>query len=295
YDMARRVDLKRVGKRPMEMLARAGAFDELDRNRRRVFESLDALVGYSAAIHEQKNSNQVSLFGDAGEDLPEPRLSTAADWVPAERLGEEFRAIGFYLSGHPLDDYMVPLKRKGVMTLDEVRQKAESGPCVAKLAGVVAGRQERKSARGNRFAFAQMSDTTGAFEVTLFSDTLELARDHLETGSKVVVVVEATLESDQLKLLGRSVAPIDAAVAQAGTKGLRVFVDDAGAVVTIANVLESAGKAARSASKGPVQLCLMDSGLPGEVEMDLGQDFAINPEIKGAIKSLAGVMMVEEL
>ena len=295
YDMARRVDLKRVGKRPMEMLARAGAFDELDSNRRRVFESLDALVGYSAAIHEQKHSNQVSLFGDAGEDLPEPRLSTSADWVPAERLSEEFRAIGFYLSGHPLDDYMVPLKRKGVITLDEVRQKAESGPCVAKMAGVVAGRQERKSGRGNRFAFAQMSDTTGAFEVTLFSDTLELARDHLETGSKVVIVVEATLESDQLKLLGRSVAPIDAAVAQAGTKGLRVFVDAAEAVLTIANVLESAGKAARSASKGPVQLCLMESGLPGEVEMDLGQDFAINPEIKGAIKSLAGVMMVEEL
>jgi DNA polymerase III subunit alpha len=295
YDLARRVDLKRVGKRPMEMLARAGAFDELDRNRRRVFESLDALVGYSAAIHDQKNSAQVSLFGDAGEDLPEPRLSTAPDWVPAERLSEEFRAIGFYLSGHPLDDYMAPLKRKGVMTLDEVRQKAENGPCVAKLAGVVAGRQERKSARGNRFAFAQMSDTTGAFEVTLFSDTLEAARDHLETGSKVVVVVEATLESDQLKLLGRSVSPIDAAVAQAGTKGLRVFVDDAEAVVTVANVLEAAAKAARSASKGPVQLCLMHSELPGEVEMDLGQDFAINPEIKGAIKSLAGVMMVEEL
>jgi DNA polymerase III subunit alpha len=295
YDLARRVDLKRVGKRPMEMLARAGAFDELDRNRRRVFESLDALVGYSAAINDQKNSAQVSLFGEAGEDLPEPRLSNAPDWVPAERLSEEFRAIGFYLSGHPLDDYMAPLKRKGVLTLDEVRQKAERGPCVAKLAGVVAGRQERKSARGNRFAFAQMSDTTGAFEVTLFSDTLELARDHLETGSKVVVVVEATLESDQLKLLGRSVSPIDAAVAQAGTKGLRVFVDDAEAVVTVANVLEAAGRAARSASKGPVQLCLMGAGLPGEVEMDLGQQFAINPEIKGAIKSLAGVMMVEEL
>ena len=295
YDLARRVDLKRVGKRPMEMLARAGAFDKLDRNRRRVFESLDALVGYSAAIHEQKNSAQVSLFGEAGEDLPEPRLSGAPDWVPAERLSEEFRAIGSYLSGHPLDDYMAPLKRKGVMTLDEVRLKAERGPFVAKMAGVVAGRQERKSARGNRFAFAQLSDTTGGFEVTLFSDTLESAREHLETGSKVVIVVEATLESDQLKLLGRSVSPIDKAVAQAGTKGLRVFVDDVAAIKTVANVLAAAAKAARSASRGPVQLCLMDSGLPGEVEMDLGQDFAINPEIKGAIKSLAGVMMVEEL
>jgi DNA polymerase-3 subunit alpha len=57
FDFARRVDLKRVGKRPLEMLARAGAFDQLDPNRRRVFEALDSLVGYSAAIHEQKSSN----------------------------------------------------------------------------------------------------------------------------------------------------------------------------------------------------------------------------------------------
>lgn len=295
FDFARRVDLKRIGKRPLEMMARAGAFDQLDRNRRRVLESLDALVAYSAAIHEQKGSAQVSLFGEAGDDLPEPRLSSAPDWLPAERLAEEFKAVGFYLSGHPLDDYMAPLKRKGVLTLDEVTAKAENGPLVAKLAGVVAGRQERKSARGNRFAFVQMSDTTGAYEVTLFSEALEASRDALETGSKVVVTVEATMESDQLKLLGRGVAPVDAAVAQAGTSGLRVFIEDAGAVATVATVLDDAANAARGAAKGPVQLCLMAPGLPGEVEMDLGTEFAINPQIKGAIKSLDGVLMVEEL
>jgi DNA polymerase-3 subunit alpha len=109
YDFARRVDLKRVGKRPLEMLARAGAFDTLDANRRRVFEALDALVGYSAAIHEQKASNQVSLFGNAGDDLPEPRLMPVSDWQALERLDEEHKAIGFYLSGHPLDDYLPAL------------------------------------------------------------------------------------------------------------------------------------------------------------------------------------------
>ncbi len=295
FDFARRVDLKKVGKRPLEMMARAGAFDELDKNRRRVFDSLEPLVQYSAAIHEQKNSNQVSLFGEAGDDLPEPRLSPTADWLPAERLSEEFKAIGFYLSGHPLDDYMPALKRKQVLTLDDVMEKARSGPLIAKMAGVVAGRQERKSARGNRFAFAQLSDPTGAYEVTLFSETLEKSREFLETGAHVVLTAEATMEADQLKLLGRSVGPIDAAVAEAGATGLRVFVEDAQVVPTLANVLEDAAAAARGASKGPIQLCLLDPGLPGEVEMDLGQDFPINPQIKGAIKSLEGVLSVEEL
>ncbi len=295
FDLARRVDLKRVGKRPLEMLARSGAFDQLDSNRRRVFNALDALVNYSAAIHEQKSSSQVSLFGETGEDLPEPRLLPVDDWLPAERLGEEFKAVGFYLSGHPLDDYMGPLKRKGVLTLDELTEKAERAPLIGKLAGVVTGRQERKSARGNRFAFCQMSDTTGAFEVTLFAETLEKSREHLETGAKVVVTVEATMEADQLKLLGRSVAPIDTVAADVGGMGLKVFINAPEAIASVASVLEGAHQAAKNAGRGPVQFCLMDPELPGEVEVDLGQDFAVNPQIKGAIKSLQGVLEVEDI
>lgn len=294
FDVARRVDLKRVGKRPLEMMARAGAFDVLDPNRRRVFESLDALVAYSAAIHEQKASNQVSLFGEAGDDLPEPRLAPCNDWLPAERLSEEFRAVGFYLSGHPLDDYMAPLKRKGIMTLDEVTKKAEGGPLVAKLAGTVAGRQERKSARGNRFAFCQLSDPTGAYEVTLFSEALEKSREFLETGSKVVVTVEATMESDQLKLLGRSVGPVDAVVADAGSAGLKIFIDNPSAVGNVASVLSQAAANATRGARGPVKFLLSDAGLPGEVEIDLNEEFPVSPEIKGAIKSLDGILEVQE-
>ncbi|MEM8729870.1 MAG: DNA polymerase III subunit alpha [Pseudomonadota bacterium] len=295
YDFARRVDLKKVGKRPLEMLARSGAFDMLDPNRRRVFDSLDALVGYSAAIHDQKASAQVSLFGEAGDDLPEPRLSPASDWLPAERLGEEFKAIGFYLTGHPLDDYMGPLRRQNVMTLDDVRAKAQSGPLIAKLAGVVTARQERKSAKGNRFAFVGLSDPTGNYEITVFSDVLEASRETLEPGTNVVVTAEATLEADQLKLLGRSVAPIDSAVAAGGSSGLRIFIDDAAAVAVVAGVLEQAKTAAKQAGRGPVQLCLQHPALPGEVDVDLGADFAVSPQIKGALKSLDGVVTVEDL
>ncbi|MCA0920638.1 DNA polymerase III subunit alpha [Pseudooceanicola nanhaiensis] len=295
FDFARRVELKKVGKRPLEMLARSGAFDEIDSNRRRVFESLDGLVQYSAAIWEQKTSNQVSLFGEAGDDLPEPRLTPCNDWLPAERLGEEFKAVGFYLSGHPLDDYASALKRAGVMTLDDVIAKAHNGPHVAKMAGIVAGRQERKSAKGNRFAFVQLSDTTGAFETMLFSDVLEVSRDNLETGCKVVMTVEATMESDQLRLLARSVAPVDNVVADAGGGGLLVYIEEAAAIPAVAGILEGAREAAKNAARGPVRFCLMDPGLPGEVEIDAGQQFPVSPEIRGAIKSLNGVMAVEDL
>ena len=295
FDFARRVDLKRIGKRPLEMLVRAGAFDELDNNRKRVFESLEDLVNYSVAVHEQKSSNQVSLFGETGDDLPEPRIKDFQDWLPAERLAEEYIAIGFYLSDHPLGDYATALKRNGVLTLDEVVGKAKAGPFVAKMAGVVANRQERKSARGNRFAFLQLSDKTGSYEATLFSDVLEKSREYIETGSKVLLTAEASLESDQIKLLARSITPLDAGISNVDAEGMRIFVNDENAISSVASVLDQSKDQVKLGAKGPIYLRLLNPSLPGEVEIDLGESFPINPQIRGAIKSLNGVVEVEEM
>ena len=294
FDLARRVDLKRVGKRSLEMLARAGAFDALDRNRRRVIESLDGLTAYSAAVHDQASSDQVSLFGDAGDDLPEPRLATPPDWLPNERLAAEHQAVGFYFSGHPLDDYLPALKRRGVMTLAEVEQRVQQGPFVAKMAGAVSVKQERKSQRGNRFAFVSLSDPTGLYEITVFSDTLEASREFLETGNNVQVQAEATLEADQLKLLARAITPVDNAIA-GEANGLRVFIDDAVGIASVESLMERTAADAAKSAKGPIHLCLMAPDLPGEVEVILGDNFPVSPQIKGALRSLEGVMDVEEV
>ncbi len=294
FDFARRVELKRVGKRPVEMLARAGAFDLLDGNRRKCLESVDQLVAYSAATHEDRNSAQGGLFGDAGEALPAPRLPMPEDWLPNERLGQEHTAIGFYLSGHPLDDYAGALKRKNVLTLDELHQKAAGGTVVAKIAGSVAGKQERKSARGNRFAFVQLSDPTGLYEVTVFSDTLEKFRDLLEPGQNVVLMVKAELEADQLKLLAQGVQAVDGAVADAAAMGLKIYVNDQSAVGSIATRLDEVSKGAGPRGRGPVHLVLIHPDLPGEVEIALKDEYPLNPQVKGALKHIQGVQLVEE-
>ncbi|MFC3084521.1 DNA polymerase III subunit alpha [Tabrizicola soli] len=290
FDFARRVDLKRIGKRPLEMLARAGAFDALDPNRARVFESLDALVAYSAAIHEAAASAQVSLFGAAGADIPEPRLPFRDDWLPVERLSQEHQAIGFYLSGHPLDDYMSTLRKKGVETLAQVTQKAERGPCIAKLAGSVSSRQERKSAKGNRFAFVQLSDPTGLYEVTCFSEVLEASRDHLDAGSNVVLTVKAELEGDSLKLLAQSITPVDAATATAGAQDLRIHLVRPEAAISLASLLSKVEGRQRAA----ITLCVTDPE-GREIDIDLPGQYPVTPQIKGAIKAMQGVLAVEEI
>ena len=295
FDFSRRLDLRKIGKRPLEMLVQAGAFDVLDTNRHRIFKSLDALVAYSAAIHDQKVSKQVSLFGEAGDDLPEPVLSSVSDWLPAERLSREFSAIGFYVTGHPLDDYKSAFKVNDILTIEEVEKKVLSGPHLVKIAGVVVGRQERKSARGNRFAFVQLSDFTGNFEVTLFSAVLEKSRNNLDSGARVILTVEASFEGEQLKLLCRSVTNIDEAISTDTSHGIKIFVEDTKVLPSLISVLGQASENRKIVSKGPIHLCLISSGLPGEVELDTGLTCDTSPQIRGAIKSLDGVLDVQEI
>ena len=294
FDLARRVDLKRVGKRPLEMLARAGAFDVLDANRARVFDALDPLVAYSAAVHDARGSSQVSLFGEAGADLPEPRLPGRDDWLSAERLAQEHMAIGFYLSGHPLDDYMGPLKRMKVETLATVTAKAQAGPLFTKMAGSVSTRRETKSARGSRMAFVGLSDPTGLYEVVIYEEVLEASRALLEAGQLVVLSVKATADGDMLRLNATEVKAVDAVAAEAGGSGLRIHLDRAEAVQSVATLLARIA-ADGGRGKGPVTICVPDPFTGREIDIALPKTWPVTPQVKGALRAVQGVVMVEEL
>ncbi len=294
FDLARRVDLKRVGKRPLEMLARAGAFDCLEPSRARVFDALEGLMAYAGAVQEAKASAQVSLFGAGGSDIQEPRLTFRDDWLPLERLAQEHMAVGFYLSGHPLDDYMPALKRRDIKTLAEVTKLAERGPLVAKMAGSVASKQEKKSAKGNRFAFVSLSDPTGLYEVTVFSDTLEAARDYLEAGRNVVLTVEANLEGETLKLLARAAQPVDSVANTAEAADLRVHINQPEAASSLAVLLGNLSGATSAKTGAKIFLSVPDEA-GREVDVKLPKTYPITPQIKGAIKAIGGVVLVEEV
>jgi DNA polymerase-3 subunit alpha len=199
-------------------------------------------------------------------------------------------AIGFYLSGHPLDDYMPALRRRDVKTLTEVLQLADINTRLFKMAGSVSAKQERKSAKGNRFAFVSLSDPTGLYEVTVFSDTLEAARDCLEPGQNVVLTVEATLEGETLKLLARAATPIDVVADAAGASDLRIHINQTDTAASLAGLLSKlTGK-----SRAQITLCMQ--GHEGrEIDVSLPGTYPITPQIKGAIKAMQGVVMVEDV
>ncbi|MEM8596628.1 MAG: DNA polymerase III subunit alpha, partial [Pseudomonadota bacterium] len=303
FDFARRVPLKALGKRALEMLARAGALDALEPNRRRAFEGLDSLIDYSASQAAEAASGQSSLFGGS-DALPPPRLSTAEDWLPAARLSEEHGAVGFYLSGHPLDIYADVLAAKRITTHSAFLDRFGAGGGGGRIAGTLSGVQVRKSARGNRFAYLQFSDPSGGYEVMAFSEALAEAEASglLETGANLVLSVETEGEAAGGRIMLRGVQPI-AEITADTTSGLRVHLAEASALPSIEKRLalgrelvaqQGAGRAGARAT-GPISLVLplVDEG--SEVELELPGRWPVGPEIRGMLKDIAGVATVEAL
>ncbi len=202
-----------------------------------------------------------------------------------DRLRHEFEAIGFYLSAHPLDAYGAGLKRlrvvqavdlPGVLAREKGRQKA---------AGIVTGKQERTSRKGNRFAFVQISDASGVFEVMLFSDLLSKCHDLLESGEPLLVTLDGRGDDnggEGMRLTAQHLEPLDAAVAQAGV-GLKIFLGDARPLDSLKSVL-----ARDRRGRGRVSLVL-DLPERDEVEIELRGGYSLSPEIRQAIKAIRGL------
>ncbi len=294
YDFAERIDLKAVGKRALENLARAGAFDGLCRSRASALDAADLLVRYSTQSAEDKSSSQGGLFDlDAAPALERPRLPEKEEWAPHDRLNEERAALGFYFSGHPLDDYEKELRRLNVATLTDVRERAVNNRILVSMAAIVRSLRVRRSRAGKPFAYIECSDATGDFEVTVFSEILGASRDLFEQGTLVLMSLTAEDRDGDIRFTCESVRRLDAAAAQT-TSMLKVAVASPEAIEAVRRRLSAVKPAGRQeAGKVVLSLRLPETGR--EVDIALAEPAACTPAMRGALKSLDGVIDVELL
>ena len=223
--------------------------------------------------------------------MPAPRLTlpNIPDWPLHEKLQNEFEAIGFYLSAHPLDAYAKALKRLGAIRSSELRGRlAAGGASRVTLAGTVIGKQERTSAKGNRFAFVQMSDAGGVFEMTLFSELLATSRDLLGSGKPLLISADARIEEESIKLLAQSIKSLDDAAANAAA-GLKIALNDPAAMPGLTATI-----AAERKGRGRIAL-VVDLGEEGEVEIAVPGTYAIAAQTRSKLATLPGVTEVQEL
>ena len=285
-DFARRVDTRQVNRRQLENLVKAGAFDCLEKNRGKLFKNIETLLRFAANEAEQRDSSQIALFG--GASAPTIKLENCSDWSPHEKLNQEFEAIGFYLSAHPLDAFAKSLKRLGALKFAELPGHLRSGgKGRVKLAGSLLSKQERTSAKGSRYAFLQLSDSSGMYEVTCFSEILATSRELLEAGGPLLLELDAKLEDDQLRLTCQRITSLDQEAAKAAA-GIRITIRDPGPIAELKTLI---GAEAR----GRNRIAIVSQLGSREVEIRLKETITFSPKFIGSLRSVSGVVEVEEI
>ncbi len=207
-DFASRLSSKILNKRQMESLIAAGAFDSLIPNRRQLYESIEYILRYAHQIQQEKNSQQISLFGGGNKNskLDTPVLVDVLDWESVDRLKYEFDAIGFYLTTHPLEAYKSFFQEEHIISSPEIEKHKDQ---TIKVVGIVSIIKERVSKAGKKFAFLSLTDLHGSFEVTLFSEIISKARDYLVPGTPLLLHVSVRLDEGGVRLIAQDVGLLE--------------------------------------------------------------------------------------
>lgn len=294
HNLCERVDLRKVNRRVLESLVKCGAFDSTGAHRAQLMAVLDEAIEHGQKLGRDREGGQVNMFaafGQAGGDDSKPTLPDLQPWVEADRLAYEKEALGFYISGHPLNEFLDQIKR--LSTVDTVTLQAAADRGTVRLAGVAAEVKEKINKKGARMAFVRLEDLKGSVEVVVFADTYAEASGWMR--DEEPLLVEGTVDRDErtVKLVARKITPLNQA-SHALTTGLRVKVSATGLtrdkMVRLRQLLE--------ASRGGCRVFL-HLAVPGKGEavLALPQQYRVDPtiELTDSVNDLFGRTVVEPI
>lgn len=270
FDFMDRVDGKVINKRQLENLIAAGVFDRIAPNRKQLMDNLEILIRYGT-----EDRRGQGLFG---EEVTRPQLNDTDDWAPLEKLRNEFAAVGFYLTAHPLDAYGDTLEQLGITSACDLQACIEEGreSQTYRVAGIVINKQERTAKSGQRFAFVQLSDATGVFEVTLFSELLTQYRDILEPGTPLVVTLTGQLNDGGLRLTCHDIENLEKA-----TEGGFLSLD-----LGSEEQWDKLHKLLQNSPEGKTQIVLNIQTKEGKAKLILPTSFRLTPDIRASLNEL---------
>lgn len=296
FEVASRLKAHVMNRRQLERLINAGAFDSLDVNRARVFDGIDQILGHAQSTQRERESGQFNLLGDMSEDgAAKPQLADRMDWLQSERLQRELDAVGFYMSAHPLDEYGSLLEKLGIVASVEIEDtvKMQGGMAALALAGSVISVQQRTSQRGSKYAFVQLSDASGTYEVMMFAEVLAASREVLESGNPVLVSTAARIDQGQVRLSAQSVRPLEAAAATASV-AIRIWLEDMEPLPSLKALIErEATPNEHDNANGRISLVIPDGNR--EVIVRLSGKYRCTPQIRAAMSAIQGISEVREL
>jgi DNA polymerase III subunit alpha len=212
FDLVSRLDARMMNKKVVECLGYAGAFDDLlpaGVTRASLFHKegdesifLEKVLSYGSKVQQEKNSPQISLFGDAGSTtvLQPPAFPMVDAWSDMMRLNHEKDVIGFYLSGHPLDRFRYEIQAFTNCALKDVEERPNQQIVCA---GIVTDFKERMTRKGTPFLTFSLLDYSASYTINLFGDDYAKFRNFITQDAALLVAakyVERAYQEQQWEL-----------------------------------------------------------------------------------------------
>jgi DNA polymerase-3 subunit alpha len=218
FDFCRRVDMTAVNRRVIENLIKCGAYDSTQVSRARMLGALDEAMKVGQAHQRDQASNQIDIFGMLGMQTKNgPRAgdvyAQVNEWSAQEHLAFEKEALGFYISGHPLDKYESALKRVTSGTIAALKEKATAGD--VRLGGVVSALKLRNTKKGDRYGNFNLEDKTGFIEVIAWPDTYRKCAELLGGDDPIFVKGRLEVGEDRMQVIANEIGALAEAVKNA--------------------------------------------------------------------------------
>ncbi len=219
FDFCERVDLRKVNKRVLESLIKSGAFDSTGANRASLMAVFEDAVILGQKIQDERESSQVSLFGTAeiakSNGNGRGNLPDLPEWDDKLKLGFEKEALGFFITGHPLDRYSQDMKR--FITVDTAGLSEVKDGKEVKVCGIVVALKEMITKKGDRMGFATIEDLIGSVEVVVFPETYAKSGEFLKSEEPLVITGIVDVGEKNIKIKASDIVPLTELSAR-GTK-----------------------------------------------------------------------------
>lgn len=213
YDLCRRCDTRTVNKKSLESLVKAGAFDEWDTNRARIFAQINDALASASGHHRDTQRGQTSLFENLEEALTQPTAKQKSlpveDWPLAERLAYEKEFLGIYISGHPLDQYQDLLSQFSLSTTSTLANQNDKS--IVRLGGILSHAEHRYTKDKRPFGKALLDDLEGHIELFLAPGEYEKWKNLLQDNQVILAAGSLDLSGEKPSLRILEVVPLDQA------------------------------------------------------------------------------------
>jgi DNA polymerase-3 subunit alpha len=222
FDFCRRVDLTAVNRRVIENLINCGAFDSTQVSRARMIGALDEAIRAGQAHQRDEASNQIDIFTllgtpGKGPNRPGDVYPPVKEWSQQELLVFEKEALGFYITGHPLDKYDRVIKRIISGSAAGIKEKPVAGE--VKLAGVVSTLKLRNTKKGDRYGSFNLEDKTGFLEVIAWPEIYKKSAELLGSDDPIFIKGKLEVGEDRMQIIANEIMPLSEAAAKARSLG----------------------------------------------------------------------------